>query len=83
MSLKIVSEMWSWVKDYVNSSDKQEFAEALVDLMIEEGYSEEEIKDTFDDVDINSVLKKFNSQFESDEFDEYDEENEDHEDSHW
>ena len=60
MSVELASEIWSETKRYVNSVDRNEAAETLVSVLIDNDVSAEEIKSAFKgDSDIKRALADY------------------------
>jgi hypothetical protein len=60
MSVELASEIWSEIKRYVNSVDRNEAAETLVSVLIDNDVSAEEIKSAFKgDSDIKRALADY------------------------
>ena len=76
MSVELASEIWSEIKRYVNSVDRNEAAETLVSVLIDNDVSAEEIKSTFKgDGDIKRALADYlkeEEELEEEEEDSYD-----------
>ena len=78
MSVELASEIWSEIKRYVNSVDRNEAAETLVSVLIDNDVSAEEIKSAFKgDSDIKRALAEYlkeEEELEEEEDDDYDDE---------
>jgi hypothetical protein len=78
MSVELASEIWSEIKRYVNSVDRNEAAETLVSVLIDNDVSAEEIKSAFKgDGDIKRALAEYlkeEEDLEEEEDDDYDDE---------
>ena len=78
MSVELASEIWSEIKRYVNSVDRNEAAETLVSVLIDNDVSAEEIKSAFKgDGDIKRALSEYlkeEEELEEEEDDDYDDE---------
>jgi hypothetical protein len=75
MSVELASEIWSEIKRYVNSVDRNEAAETLVSVLIDNDVSAEEIKSAFKgDGDIKRALADYlkEEELEEEEEDSYD-----------
>lgn len=76
MSVELASEIWSEIKRYVNSVDRNEAAETLVSVLIDNDVSAEEIKSAFKgDGDIKRALAEYlkeEEELEEEEDDDYD-----------
>ena len=60
MSVELASEIWTEVKRYVNSVDRNEAAETVVSILIDNDVSAEEIKAAFKgDGDIKRALADY------------------------
>lgn len=71
MSLSHISEIWSSINHYIDVNDKSDAAESLVNVLIDQGYEPDEIKDSFrGEKDIAKALKYYAEQFEDDEAEE-------------
>ena len=77
MPLDLASEVWSELKRYVNTVDRGDAAETLVNVLIDNGYDSVEIKEAFKgDLEIKRVLSAYMDVQEGEEEeyeDEYDE----------
>ena len=81
-SVAVASEMWSELKRYVNTVDRNEAAETVVSILIDNDCDVDDIKDTFKgDSDIKRALTTYldNDKDYADE-DEVEEEEDYHED---
>jgi hypothetical protein len=75
MSVELASEIWTEIKRYVNSVDRNEAAETLVSVLIDNDVSAEEIKSAFKgDGDIKRALADYlkEEELEEEEEDSYD-----------
>lgn len=80
MSLDIVTEIWDALRNHIDLNERKDAADTLVNLLIDNGFDADEIKDSFrSDKDIGSALKYYREQHESEEeYEDYeDEESED------
>jgi hypothetical protein len=60
MSIEVVAELWSELKRYVNTVDREEAAESVVSLLIDNDYDADEIRDAFKgDSDIKRALAEY------------------------
>jgi hypothetical protein len=79
MSVELASEIWSEIKRYVNSVDRNDAAETLVSVLIDNDVSAEEIKSAFKgDGDIKRALADYlkeEEELEEEEDDDYDDDN--------
>jgi len=72
MSLSIISEVWEALRQHIQLADKKDAAESLVNLLIDQGYDAEEIKENFrGDKEIGTALSYY-SEDEIEYDDEYD-----------
>ena len=78
MSVELASEIWTEVKRYVNSVDRNEAAETIVNILIDNDIDAEEIKAAFKgDGDIKRALADYlkeEEELEEEEEDDYDDE---------
>lgn len=82
-AVAVASEMWSELKRYVNTVDRDEAAETVVAILIDNDCDVDDIKDTFkSDADIKRALTAYLDDDKSyeDEEDAGDEEEDYHED---
>ena len=76
MHSHIASEIWGELKRYVNTVDREEAAETLVSILIDNDEDPEHIRDVFkSDSDIKRALTNYldDNNFEEEEEEEYDE----------
>jgi len=78
MSVDLAREIWNELKRYVNSVDKDEAAETLVNVLIDNDIDADDIKDTFKTETevkraLTSYLKDHQDEDEDEEDFEYDE----------
>ena len=78
MSVELAKEIWNELKRYVNSVDKDEAAETLVNVLIDNDIDADDIKDTFKTETevkraLTSYLKDHQDEDEDEEDFEYDE----------
>jgi len=79
MSLDLITEVWDALRDHIDLNDRKEAADSLIDLLIENNYEADDIKQEFrGDKDISAALKYYAQQHDYTE--DYDE-NEDHEEN--
>ena len=83
MSLIIVSEVWDVLRDHLDFSSRSDAADALVNLLIDNNFEIEEIKDAFKDKEITAALKGYTDEHFPDEEYEEDEEYDDDQDKDW
>ena len=79
MSLDLISEVWDALRGHIDLNDRKDAADALVNLLIENNYETEDIKEEFrGDKDITTALKYYARQHDYEE--EYDDQDDlDHE----
>ena len=79
MSVDLASEIWGELKRYVNTVDRNEAADALVNVLIDNDIAADEIRDAFKgDSDVKRALTSYirdheDEPEEDDEANEYDE----------
>ena len=82
MSVELSKEIWDELKRYVNTVDRDEAAETLVSVLIDNDVDADEIKNTFkSDSEVKRALAHYLKDHEEDEeedFEEYEEEDEDY-----
>ena len=82
MSLDFVSEVWDALRSHIDFNERGEAADSLINLLIDNNYEPEDIKDAFrGDKDLLSALKGYMEQHDSEE--EYEEEYEEDQDEEW
>lgn len=81
MNLDFVAEVWDALRSHIDMNDRSDAADTLINLLIDNNYEADEIKDSFrGDKDINKALKYYAEQHDTEEeYEEY-EEDEDQED---
>jgi hypothetical protein len=73
MSVDLASEIWAELKRYVNKVDRDEAAEAMVSVLIDNDVSADDIKDAFKgDSDVKGALAHYLKDHVEDEDDEDD-----------
>ena len=85
MSMDLSYEIWNELKRYVNTVDRDEAAETLVSVLIDNDYDAEDIKSTFkNDSEIKRALKQYlkDHEEEQDDDDLEEEEEDDYDDSY-
>jgi hypothetical protein len=77
MSVNVAYDLWSELKRFMSSVDREEAADILVNVLIDNDYDAEEIRTAFKgDNDVKRALQSYLDDTEEDES-EYDEEDED------
>lgn len=78
MNLNLISEVWDLLAYYIDSNDRSSAATTLVDFLVDNDYSAEEIKSAFaGEKEVIKALEAYDD--ELDEF-EYDDDSDDDED---
>ena len=77
MSVELSQEIWTELKRYVNTVDRQEAAETLINVLIDNDVSADEIKDTFKG---DSEVKRALTSYLKDHADDEDDDEENYED---
>lgn len=76
MSVELSTEIWAELKRYINSVDRAEAAETLVNVLIDNDHDAEEIKTAFKgDGDVKRALADYlkeEEELEEEEEDDYD-----------
>jgi hypothetical protein len=85
MNIEIATEIWSELKRYVNTVDRDEAAETVVSILIDNDYDVDEIRDAFKgDGDIKRALAAYASRDAEEESEEdYEEESDLDDDERW
>lgn len=81
--LAFIAEIWDSLKSHIDMSDRGDASDTIVNLLIENNYEPDDIKDAFrGDKDISVALKYYADQHDiQDSYeDEYDEPDHDHDD---
>ena len=74
MSLDFVTEVWEALRIHIDLNERSEAADTLVNLLIDNNYEVEDIKDAFKDKDINKALKGYtDAHIQDEEYEEYEE----------
>ena len=83
-AVAVASEIWSELKRYVNTVDRNEAAETVVSILIDNDCDVDDIKDTFKgDADIKRALTAYLDDDKSYEDEEDVEEEEDYHEDDW
>ena len=81
MSVELAKEIWSELKRYVNTVDRDEAAETVVGVLIDNDVAADEIKDTFKgDSEIKRALTSYLKDHEDEHEDDEDLHDDDDED---
>jgi uncharacterized protein (UPF0305 family) len=74
MSVELAKEIWDELKRYVNPQDRNEAAETLVSVLVDNDVAADEIKDTFkSDTEVKRALTSYLKDHEEESDDEEDE----------
>jgi hypothetical protein len=81
MSLDFVVEVWDALRSHIDFNDRSEAADSLVNLLIDNNYEAEDIKDAFTgEKEVLIALKEYMSQHDiEDEYEDYEEDDSDEE----
>lgn len=80
--LNFISELWDALRDHIDMSERSDAADTLVNLLIDNNYEIDDIKDAFRDKEITAALKGYTDEhFPEEEYEEYEEESD--EDTDW
>jgi len=83
MSVELAKEIWDEIRRYVNTVDRDEAAETLVSVLIDNDVGADEIKDTFkNDSEVKRALAHNLKDHEEDEEDEEDDYEDDEDDDY-
>ena len=73
MAVDLAHDLWQELKRYIGTSDREDAADTLINVLIDNDYDAEQIRDTFKgDSDIKRALQSY-----LDDLDDLDEEDED------
>lgn len=76
MSLDFVAEVWEVLLSHIDFNDRADAADSLVNLLIDNDYEANDIKEAFrGDKEVISALKEYTDQVEE-EYEEYDDDSE-------
>ena len=76
MSVELSKEIWDELKRYVNPQDREEAAETLVSVLIDNDCDASDIKSVFkSDAGVKSALASYLKDHAEDDEEEYDDEN--------
>jgi hypothetical protein len=60
MSIEVAAELWGELKRYVNTVDREEAAESVVSILVDNDYDADDIRDAFKgDSDIKRALASY------------------------
>jgi len=87
MPLSAANEAWETLRGFIDPTDRSEAADALVNMLIENGNDADDIRSEFNDKDIRSALvaylKDHPDAEEEDDWDDEEEDDYDDEDEEW
>lgn len=79
MAVDLAYDLWSELKRYISIPDRHEAADVLVNLLIDNDYDAEHIRDAFKgDNEIKRALQSYLDDVEEDEDDDYEDDDEDY-----
>jgi hypothetical protein len=79
MTIEVAAELWGELRRYVNTVDRDEAAETVVSILIDNDYDADDIRDAFKgDTEIKRALAAYTSNEETEE----DEDEDDYEVDH-
>ena len=68
MTVNVAAELWGELRRYVNTVDRDEAADAVVSILIDNDYDADDIRDAFKgDSDIKRALAAYTSDEEAEE----------------
>ena len=68
MTINVAAELWGELRRYVNTVDRDEAADAVVSILIDNDYDADDIRDAFKgDSDIKRALAAYTSDEEAEE----------------
>jgi hypothetical protein len=74
MSVNVAYDLWSELKRFMSSVDREEAADTLVNVLIDNDYDAEEIRSAFKgDNDVKRALQSYLDDAEEEDSEEYDE----------
>ena len=74
MKLDFVAEVWDALRSHIDFNDRTDAADSLVNLLIDNNYEIDDIKEAFKDKDITTALKGYaDAHFQEEEYEEYEE----------
>lgn len=79
MNLTAIEEIWSELSRYIGLQDRRDAAETLVNLLIEQDYEIDDIKEALGhDSDIKTALKQFQDEVEEESDEDHDDDDDDY-----
>jgi hypothetical protein len=81
MNLDFVAEVWDALRSHIDFNDRSDAADSLVNLLIDNNYEAEDIKDAFSgEKEVITALKEYMAQQDTeDAYEDYDEDDTDEE----
>tara|TARA_R110000772_G_scaffold117450_1_gene222857 strand:+ start:834 stop:1091 length:258 start_codon:yes stop_codon:yes gene_type:complete len=80
MSVELSSEIWNELKRYVNTVDRQEAAEVLVSVLVDNDVDPDDIREIYKgDKDVKAALAAYIKDLDDEPEEEYDDEDDDNE----
>ena len=75
MKLDFVAEVWDALRTHIDFNDRSDAADSLVNLLIDNNYEAEDIKDAFrGEKEVLTALKEYMAQHDTDDsYEDYDE----------
>jgi hypothetical protein len=75
MNLDFVAEVWDALRTHIDFNDRSDAADSLVNLLIDNNYEAEDIKDAFrGEKEVLTALKEYMAQHDAeDSYEDYDE----------
>lgn len=74
MSVNVAYDLWSELKRFMSSVDREEAADILVNVLIDNDYNPEDIRSVFkSDNDVKRALQSYLDDTEEDDSEDYDE----------
>ena len=78
MSIDFIAEVWDALRSHVDSNERKDAADTLINLLIENDYEAVDIKEAFrGDKDILGALKFYAEQHEEDDYEDDEDEDQD------
>ena len=78
MNLDFISEVWEALRLHVDFNERTEAADTLVNLLIDNNYEIDDIKEAFKDKDITTALKGYaDAHFQEEEYEDYEDDDQD------
>ena len=81
MNLDFVAEVWDALRSHIDFNDRSDAADSLVNLLIDNNYEAEDIKDAFKgEKEVLTAVKEYMAQQDTEEsYEDYDEDDADEE----